>query len=222
MAEQQDSAASRPARDWALHEKPAYKVEEIIRHWCEIPDGHRLILDRATRLPLPDPAYPFVAVRTALLRDALDRRQLGHEVAEKHRDRYSLTEGIQWKDRVVRSEALKEWFKVYRRPERPAFLFWREDGEGPPKPPPQEESADPGDIQPAQAKPGRKPELAMLEAHIDALTLMRTVQGMTQAEAVERAIALNYPEAHATVLAQKRETLDRRIPDRWKKLKPHQ
>jgi hypothetical protein len=81
MAEQQDSAAPRPARDWALYEKPTYMVAEIIRHWCEIPDHHALSLDRATRLPMPDPGYPFVAVRTALLRNALDRRQLGHESA---------------------------------------------------------------------------------------------------------------------------------------------
>lgn len=96
MAQPQDSAASRPARDWALYEKPTYTVAEIIRHWCESPDHHPLSLDRRTRLPMPDPDYPFVAMRTALLKDALDRRQLGHEVAEKRRESYALGEGIQW------------------------------------------------------------------------------------------------------------------------------
>jgi transposase InsO family protein len=94
MAEEQDSAASRPARDWALHEKPAYTVAEIIRHWCELPDDFDLMTDPKSGLPLDHPEHPLIKVRTDLVIDAIKgkSKQSGGLLRQRVELRYRFIE----------------------------------------------------------------------------------------------------------------------------------
>jgi hypothetical protein len=155
MAEQQDSAAPRPARDWALHEKPTFTVAEIIRHWCELPDDFNLKTDPKDGLPVDHHEFPLIKVRTDLVMGAIRRKTLD---AESSGPAYCFGfESIPWNSVVVPAGRMRYWFVSSPR-ENPSFLFWRENVEGPPQPTPQEEAADPGDFEPVGVAPGRKTE----------------------------------------------------------------
>ena len=124
MAED-DSSPPKP-KDWSLYEKPYYTIARVVRYWCELPDDYAMKLDRQTQLPLPDPKYPMVKVRTDLLKDATERGHLPYETPGRFwvpiRDGFTP-----WSIRALSQDALKGWFSRYRWPERPPFLFWRED-----------------------------------------------------------------------------------------------
>lgn len=112
--------------DWEALERPQYTLARVVRYWCALPDSHKMLLDRRTLLPLPDPAHPLVEVRTLILQDALGRGYLPYVVTDP--DWHEQREGpAPWRIREVRHDDLKRWFTAYRAPERPAFLFWRED-----------------------------------------------------------------------------------------------
>jgi hypothetical protein len=171
--------------------------------------------DPKSGLPLDHPEHPLIKVRTDLVIDAIKRKTLGAESADPG---YCFgLESVPWTSVVVPAGRLRYWFTCYRG-EKPSFLFWRENGEGPPKPTQEEEPADPEDYEPVRKKPGPNTERAMLDAHIDALTLLRNIPGMTQASAVESAISRNHPEANTTKHASKCSTLKRHISERWEKL----
>ena len=122
-------------KDWSSYELPAYRLAHVIKLWCELPDDYSLKVDRHTQEPLPDPQYPLVANRTAILVDAIKTGKLAKETWEfpvtipnrRHPKMVS-----RW---VVKHDALKLWFEVYRPYERPAFLFWREDASDTPDTP---------------------------------------------------------------------------------------